>query len=63
MRIILSRKGFDTEYGQMPSPIMPDGTLLSLPIPAKDEKINYNNLQLMEKLTMKSLKIYHQKPK
>src|SRR6266516_2251034 len=32
MKIILSRKGFDSEYGQIPSPILPDGTLLSLPI-------------------------------
>lgn len=35
MKIILSRKGFDSQYGKMPSPILPDGTLLSLPIPSK----------------------------
>lgn len=35
MKIILSRKGFDSQYGGMPSPILPDGTLLSLPIPSK----------------------------
>lgn len=35
MKVILSRKGFDSQYGGMPSPILPDGTLLSLPIPAK----------------------------
>jgi hypothetical protein len=33
MRIILSRKGFDASYGGKPSPIFPDGTLYSLPIP------------------------------
>lgn len=33
MKIILSRKGFDSASGGCPSPIMPDGTLLSLPIP------------------------------
>lgn len=33
MRVILSRKGFDSASGGMPSPILPDGTLLSLPIP------------------------------
>jgi hypothetical protein len=33
MKVVLSRKGFDSSYGKMPSPIMPDGTLLSLPIP------------------------------
>ncbi|MDB9528425.1 hypothetical protein PN498_20705 [Oscillatoria sp. CS-180] len=33
MRIILSRKGFDSSYGGKPSPIFSDGTLCSLPIP------------------------------
>lgn len=33
MKIILSRKGFDASYGGKPSPIFPDGTLYSLPIP------------------------------
>lgn len=33
MKAILSRKGMDSEAGGMPSPILPDGTLLSLPIP------------------------------
>ena len=40
MKIILSRKGFDSEYGRQPNPILPDGTLLSLPIP----DIDGNNL-------------------
>jgi hypothetical protein len=33
MKIILSRKGFDTGYGGVPSPILHDQSLLSLPIP------------------------------
>jgi len=33
MKVVLSRKGFDSKFGGMPSPILPDGTLLSLPIP------------------------------
>lgn len=33
MKLILSRKGFDSGNAKMPSPIMPDGMLLSLPIP------------------------------
>lgn len=33
MKIILSRKGFDSEYGGVPSPILPNGRHLSLPIP------------------------------
>ena len=33
MRIVLSRKGFDSSSGGCPSPILPDGRLRSLPIP------------------------------
>lgn len=36
MKIILSRKGFDSSNGGYPSPIMPDGALLSMPIPTND---------------------------
>jgi hypothetical protein len=35
-RVILSRKGFDESYGGQPSPIMPDGTFLSMPIPGEE---------------------------
>lgn len=44
MRIILSRKGFDAQYGGQPSPILPDGTLLSLPIPENEEKQKFSEL-------------------
>ena len=44
MKIILSRKGFDSENGKIPNPILPDGTLLSLPIP--DDKGNNTFLSL-----------------
>ena len=33
MRIVLSRKGFDSVSGGGPSPVLEDGTMLSLPIP------------------------------
>jgi hypothetical protein len=33
MKIILSRKGFDSSLGGVASPILPDGSLFSLPIP------------------------------
>jgi hypothetical protein len=33
MKVILSRKGFDSASGGIPSLILPDGTLISLPIP------------------------------
>jgi len=44
MKVILSRKGFDSTYGRQPSPILPDGTLLSLPIPMENEKVCFENL-------------------
>lgn len=34
VKIILSRKGFDSENGGTASPILPDGRMVSLPIPA-----------------------------
>lgn len=37
-RIILSRKGFDSKYGGIPSPII-DGKLISLPIPEDPKHI------------------------
>jgi hypothetical protein len=36
-RIILSRKGFDGTAGGCPSPIFPDGTMFSIPIPESEE--------------------------
>jgi Nucleotide modification associated domain 3 len=38
MKLVLSRKGFDSGYGGMPSPILPDGRLLPLPIPASHDR-------------------------
>lgn len=35
MKIILSRKGFDSVYGGCASPIFPDGSMVSLPVPAE----------------------------
>ena len=52
MKIILSRKGFDSENGETQSPILPDGTLLSLPIP--DEKGNnaFSSLSCKELISL-----------
>lgn len=36
MKFILSRKGYDSQYGGGPSPVFADGTMLSLPIPETD---------------------------
>jgi hypothetical protein len=35
LKIIFSRKGFDSQYGRVPSPILPDGSLLTFPIPSR----------------------------
>jgi hypothetical protein len=45
VKIVLSRKGFDSGSGGIPSPILPDGTLVSLPIPDKKSTIRYDNIQ------------------
>ena len=46
MKLILSRKGFDSASGGCPSPIFPDGTMFSLPIPLKHEdKFAYEELR------------------
>ena len=59
MKIILSRKGFDGGIGKIASPIMPDGTLLSMPIPEDDNEMRYDQiswngktyLEIIESLT------------
>ncbi len=59
MRIILSRKGFDSASGGCPSPILPDGSMLALPIPDKSSPVRYADLtwcgrnvgELVERLT------------
>ncbi len=44
MKLILSRKGFDSSFGGCPSPIFSDGTMLSLPIPGKTGATTYNDI-------------------
>ena len=44
MHVIFSRKGFDSSSGGMPSPILPDGTLLSMPIPSEVGPSRYCDL-------------------
>ena len=44
MKIIFSRKGFDSSSGGFPSPILPDGRLISLPIPDKTSGIKYSDI-------------------
>ncbi|WP_237057309.1 hypothetical protein [Microbulbifer sediminum] len=45
MRLILSRKGFDSSAGGCPSPIFPDGSLYPLPIPDPLSTIPFNALE------------------
>ncbi|HEX8174094.1 MAG TPA: hypothetical protein VF543_03125 [Pyrinomonadaceae bacterium] len=51
MKLVLSRKGFDSSAGCVPSPILPDGTLLSLPIPDESQtsKIRYEDINVKGK--------------
>ncbi len=44
MKVILSRKGFEPTHGGIPSPILPDGTLLLLPKPMEDGYVSYKDL-------------------
>ncbi len=45
MKLILSRKGFDSSAGGVPSPILPDGRIVSLPIPDKQSPISYSEIK------------------
>lgn len=67
VKVILSRKGFDSSSGGVASPILPDGTLLSLPIPDAQGTVTYADLHwqdhavgtLVESLTRKRIKRHH----
>jgi len=44
LKIILSRKGFDSAAGKTASPILPNGTYVSLPIPDERSSIRYKDI-------------------
>ncbi|MBU2954924.1 hypothetical protein [Marinobacter sp. F3R08] len=44
MRLILSRKGFDSSAGGCPSPVLTDGSLCVLPIPDPQSRIRYDDV-------------------
>lgn len=48
MKIILSRKGFDSEYGGCASPILPDGTMISMPIPSETGNCKFSDLAFVD---------------
>ena len=45
MRLILSRKGFDSSSGGCPNPVFPDGSALALPIPDSQSPIRYGKIR------------------
>ena len=59
MKIVLSRKGFDSQYGGVPSPVFPDGTAFSFPIPGRRSPTRFRDVRcghgslgpLVERLT------------
>jgi hypothetical protein len=59
VKLILSRKGFDSASGGCPSPILPDGAMLALPIPDARSPLRYRDLlwngrdvgEMVERLT------------
>ena len=56
MKIVLSRKGFDSANGGYPSPILPDGRLISIPIPihpsnACADDFKYSDILIDEHMT------------
>ena len=44
MKLIFSRKGFDSAAGRVANPIFPDGRLCYLPIPGGSERIKYGQV-------------------
>jgi len=44
MKLILSRKGFDSSSGGCPNPLFPDGRALALPIPDENSIVRYRDL-------------------
>lgn len=55
MKVVLSRKGFDSEYGGCPSPIFPDGRMVSLPIPSARASTRYSDLTFGGEIGLGSL--------
>ena len=46
MKLVLSRKGFDSSAGGIPSPILPDGRLISLPIPSREDDFTFADINV-----------------
>lgn len=48
MNVIFSRKGFDSQYGGMASPILPDGRLVPISIPSGHDKTTISDLPYVD---------------
>ena len=48
MKLILSRKGFDSSAGGCPSPLFPDGRAYALPIPDQRSRIAYRDIAFQD---------------
>ena len=46
MKVVISRKGFDSSAGWMPSPILEDGRLVPLPIPSKSDNVRMDEVDV-----------------
>jgi len=63
MKVILSRKGFDSKNGGSPSVILPNGEMLSFPIPGHAGDVRYGDVRktadysIEEFITMLGLKV------
>ena len=52
MKVILSRKGFDSGYGGYPSLIMPDNEMITLPIPSSGDQVFYSEVKTKKGLPL-----------
>jgi len=48
INLVLSRKGFDSANGAIPSPILPDGRMVSLPIPSRTDDYSLADLDVTD---------------
>ena len=46
MKVILSRKGFDSSVGGHANPILPSGEMVSLPIPSRLDTLAYRDIRI-----------------
>lgn len=56
MKIILSRKGFDSGSGGFPNPILPSGRLCMLPIPERSSGVRYCDIQVNDESLPRHMK-------